>query len=106
MGGGILNFQQVNIGNSILAGNRDGSMLSDPLFSPDCFSQVAFGFTSFRGNLVGVINENCNFADTIFGVPPTFDMVGTENNPLDARLTLLGNNEASDPRASEWQSCD
>jgi CSLREA domain-containing protein len=92
VGGGILNFEQVNIGNSILAGNRDGRMLSDPLFSPDCFSQVAFGFTSFRGNLVGVINDNCEFRDTIFGVPPSFDMVGTENNPLDPRLTLLGAN--------------
>lgn len=92
VGGGILNFQQVNIGNTILAGNRDRRTASDALFSPDCFSQGAFEFTSFRGNLVGIVNENCDFRDTIFGAPPLFDMVGTEDLPLDPQLDLLTGN--------------
>jgi CSLREA domain-containing protein len=92
VGGGILNFEKVNIGNSIVTGNRDGRLLSDPLLSPDCFSEAPFGFTSFRGNFVGVINTNCDFRDTIFGAPPTFDTVGTAASPVDAQLTSLGNN--------------
>ena len=94
VGGGIFNngLGQVNIGNTILAGNSDGRAPSDALFAPDCFSVEAFRFTSFRGNLVGVVNENCNLRDTIFGAPPLFDMIGTEGNPLDPRLGSLGNN--------------
>jgi hypothetical protein len=99
VGGGIANLGQVNIGNTILAGNRDRRTSSDPLFSPDCFSVEAFRFTSFRGNLVGIINENCDMRDTIFGAPPPFDMIGTEDDPLDPGLEtdgsgkpLLGNN--------------
>jgi CSLREA domain-containing protein len=92
VGGGVANLGQVNIGNTILAGNRDGRTPSDALFSPDCFSVVAFSLTSFRGNLVGTINENCDLQDTISGAPPPFDMVGTEDNPLDPRLGPLANN--------------
>jgi hypothetical protein len=92
VGGGIANLGQVNIGNTILAGNRDGRTPSDALFAPDCFSVEAFRFTSFRGNLVGIINENCDLRDTIFGAPPPFDMIGTEANPLDPRLLPLANN--------------
>jgi CSLREA domain-containing protein len=91
-GGGILNFSQINMGNTILAENMDRRTPSDALFSPDCFSQVAFGFTSFRGNLVGVVNENCDFRDTIFGAPPPFDMVGTEDHQLVPGLDFLANN--------------
>src|SRR5262249_3889238 len=85
VGGGILNCYgppvvqfhcaTVNIGNTILAENRDGRTPSDALFSPDCFSVETFKFTSFRGNLVGVVNANCNLRDTIFGTDISFDMV-------------------------------
>lgn len=95
LGGGIRNFGdlggQVNIGNTILAGNRDGRIKSDPLFSPDCFSTEPFRFTSFRGNLVGILNANCNLSDTIFGGTP-FDQVGSPTAPLDPRLGLLADN--------------
>lgn len=92
VGGGIANLGQVNIGNTILADNRDRRIPSDTLFAPDCFSVEAFRFTSFRGNLVGIINENCDLRDTIFGAPPPFDMIGTEDNPLDPGLLPLANN--------------
>lgn len=90
-GGGIRNFGefggQVNIGNSILAGNSDGRLPSDPLFSPDCFSDQPFTFTSFRGNILG-INTNCNMSDTIFDGTP-FDQVGTKSDPLNPGLNGL-----------------
>ncbi|HTF62554.1 MAG TPA: choice-of-anchor Q domain-containing protein [Edaphobacter sp.] len=85
-GGGILNFSHVSMGNSILAGNRDRRIPADPLFGPDCFSQDMFGFTSFRGNIVDMVNGNCSFLDTLYGAPPPFDTIGTNNNPVDARF--------------------
>jgi hypothetical protein len=89
-GGGILNFGTVSIGNTILADNTDNRFSSNDLFSPDCFSRTdVFNgtFTSFRGNLVGVVNTNCNVMDTIFG-DTLFDLVGTAGNPLDPRFEL------------------
>jgi len=95
LGGGIRNFGdsggQVNIGNSILAGNRDGRTNDDPLFAPDCFSTEPFRFTSFRGNLVGIVNANCNLSDTIFG-DTRFDQVGSPTAPLNPRLGALAEN--------------
>lgn len=93
-GGGILNFGTVSIGNTILAGNTDNRVASDSLFSPDCLSRTDVfdgTFTSFRGNLVGIVNTNCNLSDTIFG-NTAFDMVGTAVSPLDPRLGPLANN--------------
>lgn len=110
-GGGIRNLEdgRVNIANSILAGNTDhrisvssidGSI--DPVghfASPDCYSKTPFRFTSFRGNLVGILNENCDMRDIISGAPPNFfDMFGTFSDiatgsePLDPKLDLLANN--------------
>jgi hypothetical protein len=91
LGGGIRNLGQVNIGNTILAGNKiilDAAHPldpSDPRYSPDCYSVIEFRFTSFRGNLVGVLNANCNMQDSIFEGTP-FDQVGTPANPLDPGL--------------------
>jgi CSLREA domain-containing protein len=93
VGGGLANILngQINMGNSVLAGNRDGRVKSDPLYSPDCFSTEAFRFTSFRGNLLGIMNENCEFRDAIFG-DTRFDQVGTPEAPLDPQLDPLANN--------------
>ena len=109
-GGGIYNTGAVSIGNTILAGNTDNRSKFDPRFSPDCFSgpdpsgaRPPGTFTSFRGNLVGILNENCELRDTFWG-DTRFDMVGTEDSPLDPRLAgllngthrLLGDSRAID----------
>ena len=99
VGGGIVNFGQINIGNSILAGNRQLPPVSGmpfappdaPPFSPDGYSVEEFRFTSFRGNVVGIVNENLDMRDTIFG-DTRFDQVGTEEDPLDPRLEGLNFN--------------
>src|SRR4030095_13134171 len=80
----------VDIGNSIVAGNRDKRFSGSTNYSPDCFSVSPSTFTSFRGNLVGILNlnDNCNMRDTIFGTTQ-FDQVGTVANPLDAGLGTL-----------------
>ncbi len=92
-GGGILNFGTVSIGNSIVARNMDNRIATDPLFSPDCLSRDDLNgtFTLYRGNLVGVINSNCNMRDTIFG-NTAFDMVGSAASPLNPLLGTLSNN--------------
>jgi hypothetical protein len=97
-GGGIYNDNTgtdtgvVSLGNSILAGNRDNRDRFDSGYAPDCFSQVQFSFTSFRGNLVGILKPTtCAFADTIFG-DTRFDQVGTPEAPLDPMLSSLTNN--------------
>jgi hypothetical protein len=92
VGGGIRNALdgQINIGNTILAGNTDNrSGFADQ--SPDCFSTLDFHFTSFRGNLVGVLNANCILKDTIFG-NTAFDVVGTPAAPINPRLGPLADN--------------
>ena len=93
-GGGILNWGTVSIGNSILAENSDNRGSANALFSPDCFSrtdQLDGTFTSFRRNVVGVINANCNMRDTIFG-NTAFDQVGSAGSALDPQLGVLTNN--------------
>jgi hypothetical protein len=101
-GGGIANFGDVNIGNTILAGNTDNPSNADalePSFSPDC--STAFGterlgtFISFGGNLVGLLNTNCNWDDIRFdqfGEPSTGDALGKPGDGLDPLLDPLADN--------------
>jgi CSLREA domain-containing protein len=96
-GGGIYNSGetgQVNIGNTILAGNTNNrsrfSSASQP-YAPDCYSTTPFRFTSHRDNLVGVLNTYCDMRDTTWG-DTRFDLVGTPENPLDPQLGPLGDN--------------
>jgi hypothetical protein len=94
VGGGINNIQggTVNIGNTILAGNTDNrENPSNPNYSPDCFSTTPATFTSFRGNLVGIANSNCNIRDAVFG-DTGFDQVGTSDDPINPLLGSLANN--------------
>ena len=112
-GGGIYNVaavstagvpSTVSLGNTILAGNTDNRSRFQPEFSPDCFSRDPGSFTSFRGNLVGIVNQNCNMQDTIFG-DTRFDQVGPvpcpipgvpdRMCPLDPLLGPLANNGGS-----------
>jgi CSLREA domain-containing protein len=91
-GGGIYNAADagatISLGNSIVAGNTDRRSLLDPQSSPDCYSVSPATLTSFRGNLVGVVNTRCNLRDTIFG-DLTFDQAGTAASPLDPLLDPL-----------------
>jgi CSLREA domain-containing protein len=91
-GGGIYNGAMVSIGNTILAMNTDHRSPSDSnYYAPDCYSASPATFTSFRGNLVGILNANCNLGDTIFG-DTRFDQVGTPQALLDPRLGPLADN--------------
>ena len=100
-GGGIYNAGNLNMGNSILAGNTDNRSRFQPGYSPDCWSKVtaatpdAAALTSFRGNVVGISNTNCNIADTITG-DTAFDQIGIVNDsvnmPLDPQLSALASN--------------
>ncbi len=93
-GGGIYNTGTVSIGKTILAGNLDNRSSFDSNYAPDCYSKAtpelpSVYMTSHRSNLVGVVNGNCNFRDSIWG-DPVFDFVGTASAPLNARLSPLG----------------
>jgi hypothetical protein len=83
---------RVSIANSILAENRDNQLTSNMTHSPDCFSIDPSAFTSFRGNVVGIVRGNCNLADTIYGDDASFDQTGTFNFPLNPWLLSLANN--------------
>ena len=101
-GGGIANFGDVNIGNTILAGNTDNPSpfhdALEPSFSPDCstvFGTERLGtFISFGGNLVGLINTNCNWEgiQDQLGEPSTGDALGKPGDGLDPLLDPLADN--------------
>ena len=102
-GGGIYNGALVLMGSTILAGNTGPSYFPPSYgctnsnlycYSPDCFStNVSNGtFLSYRDNLVGVVNRNCNLQDYFWGNTLSFDQLGTFNAPLNPALGLLANN--------------
>ena len=98
LGGGIYNTGDLFLGNSILAGNTDNRNSTNAEYSPDCWSGMSPSpgspvarFTSFRGNLVGILNENCELRDTIWG-DTRFDQVGSPDSPLNPLLGPLANN--------------
>lgn len=89
-GGGISNFfgGRVYMANSILAGNMSNGLNPYDQFSPDCFSDEPYHFTSQRNNVIGILTENCDFRDGSWG-DTRFDLVGTGNDPLVAGLDRL-----------------
>lgn len=86
-GAGIYNSvaARVDIGNSILADNNDNRTKFDADYAPDCWSATDFHFDSEGRNVIGVINNNCNFNDG------AGDQMGDNDNPLDPQLTSLFN---------------
>lgn len=92
-GGGILNIAgaQTSMAKTILAENEDGRSSFQAEYSPDCYSDEMFRFTSHRDNLVGILTDNCIFRDTIWG-DTRFDEVGDSDNPLDPDLNPLTDN--------------
>lgn len=89
-GGGIYNADpsRVSIGNSIVAENEDGLASGDANFAPDVHSPTPFHFVSERDNLFGVLNENADVGDVIFGDLRTIQH-GTPDDPLDPGLLPL-----------------
>lgn len=92
-GGGILNVAPatIHIGGTIVAENTDNRSKFDADYAPDCHSPTNFTFTSERSNLIGVLNAKCALRDVIFGAPPTADLTGTNDAPLDPELSVLTN---------------
>ncbi len=102
-GGGIQNLGTISMGDTILALNGQpdrGISISplDPEYSPDCYSSSTdpYGkgtFLSYRRNVVGVVNQNFDIQDYIYGMEtvgqPFFDKLGGPLNPLDPGLSPL-----------------
>jgi CSLREA domain-containing protein len=103
-GGGIYNEALVVMGSTILAGNMGPSYFPPSYgctnsgvycYSPDCFSRTDHSngaFVSWRSNLVGVVNDNCNLEDYSWGNTLSFDQRGTFYAPLNPALGPLANN--------------
>ncbi len=86
VGGGLYNTGWAYMASSILADNTDGWSAGDALHAPDCYSPDQYDFKSYRNNVVGVLNDNCDLGDYSWGTTAWIDH-GTEFAPLDARLT-------------------
>ena len=82
---------QVNIANTIVAGNTDNRDRFQTGYGPDCYSPTTFRMTSHRDNLIGILTDTCVIRDTIFGDQRTIQS-GTGESPLDPRLSFLGTN--------------
>jgi hypothetical protein len=85
VGGGLYNRGWAFMASSILAENTDGWSAGDPLHAPDCYSPDEYDFKSYRNNVVGVLNDNCDFGDYSWGSTAWIDH-GTEFAPLDPEL--------------------
>ncbi len=85
VGGGLYNTGWAYMASSILAANTDGWSAGDDLHAPDCYSPNEYDFKSYRNNVVGVLNGNCDLGDYSWGTTAWIDH-GTEGSPLDARL--------------------
>jgi hypothetical protein len=85
VGGGLYNSGWADMASSILADNTDGWSAGDSLHAPDCYSPEPYGFKSYRHNVVGVLNDNCDFGDYSWGTTAWIDY-GSQWSPLDPEL--------------------
>ncbi len=86
-GGGFYNHGngEVRIGNSIIAENE--IPLTTENYSPDCYSPENYGFVTYRGNALSVVNKLCVLKDSVGGATlSNQDQIGTEGNPLNVGL--------------------
>lgn len=88
-GGGIHNAGNMEIANSIVAGNDDHRGRFDAGYSPDCASPERMH--SYGGNVIGVVTLDCDVED-VSNVGTPRDDVGSSMAPLDARLGPLASN--------------
>ncbi len=91
-GGGIFNKNpaRISMGNTIVAENEDNLFDGHADYAPDCHSPVQFDVVSERDNLIGIVTDNFDFGDVIFG-DDRFIQFGTPDDPLDPGLLPLGN---------------
>jgi CSLREA domain-containing protein len=94
-GGGIQNFGTVEMDNTIVAGNEHclecnaNPTPGEKNNSPDCYSRPPAVFTSYRHNVVDVVNDNWNLQDfEAAGLP--FDKVGVGKDPGLGEFTYHG----------------
>ena len=85
VGGGLYNTGWAFLASSILADNTDAYSAANPLHAPDCYSPDQYDFKSYRNNVVGVLNTNCDLGDYFWGDARWFQF-GSETSPLSARL--------------------
>ncbi|PPK98862.1 hypothetical protein CLV92_101563 [Kineococcus xinjiangensis] len=84
-GGGVYNRSTAFIASSVLARNTDPLPTVDARHAPDCYSPQEHAFTSFRGNVVGVLSATCDLGDYSWG-DTRFLSHGTPGAPLDPGL--------------------
>ncbi len=84
-GGGLYNNGTAFMASSIMAGNTD-DFTGDEHLSPDCHSPDKGDFTSYRNNVVGVLNSNCSLTDYGWGNDAWIDY-GDDTSPLDPGLS-------------------
>ncbi len=75
--------------NSIVAENSTDLSEYDDHWSPDCWVNNPGDFVSYRGNLVGVLNDNCVMHDSHLDEMLIDDMVGSDEAPLDPGFTFI-----------------
>lgn len=83
--GGLYNNGLAFMANSVLAENSD-DWTGGSYHSPDCHSPNQNDFKSYRNNVVGVLNENCQFTDYSWGNHAWIEY-GTDASPLDPGLS-------------------
>lgn len=100
-GGGLFvgDNATASIGNSILADNsdsgesvQDSRSPSDPFYSPDCWASNASGLLSYRNNIIGELNANCDIGDYNSGDLTGNILYGPPGNPIDPGLGPLADN--------------
>jgi hypothetical protein len=95
-GGGIQNISTsagvaiLAMSGTILAGNSDNRNKFASDYSPDCYSNSSL--TSWRSNLIGVANTQCQIRDGISGTNLSSDFIGTNDVPVNPGLNSLANN--------------
>lgn len=85
-GGGIFGAargSQVNVNNTIIAGNidRDNGGGGSVTYAPDCWRVISTSYS-----LLGISNSAC------FPSFPDINLIGSESNPIDPKLSSLANN--------------
>ncbi len=75
--------------NSIIAENTTALGELDDYYGPDCYNDSPGAFISYRGNLVGVVNDACVMHDSHLDEQLMWDTVGSNAAPADPGFTSI-----------------